>query len=684
MTPGPLSSGALLAIASDIEAAMATANGTTTVYIVDAENGQVVYAHDPDAPLKPASNTKLFTTATAFDNLGDEHQLDVRVLTTGRSGSSVATLTVIGEHDFTWSTDFYSNEAFVAQRLADRIVAEGIQNIAALNIAGDFLVEGETLGTLDSTAARATASALLTTTLTNRGITVGTTKTTASFMPPAGATPLFHRGSSPLRTAAHPVNVYSNNEFSDMLARHNGYTLRGGSSYAEGAAAAKEWLSSIAIDTTGFELYDGSGLSHDNRVTARQVVELFDYMLRRPVGESWLRTMSIGGVIGTLNARMQDPDTDARFLGKTGTLNNVSCLSGVLFHPYDGHRYFVSILMNDVPSVSTARGAQDDIVAAVARDRRMLGERPTPPSFRSARTLGDGRIAFVWDSVPSASSYELWLSTDGVTWERNQARSITGTRHVAAGLTPNTTYYARVVAVNAAGMSEPSSVLMATTRAEKPTLLVVEGFDRWQTEATNPLGRGHDFLTAYGKAFGARSFDSVRHTESVQLTDYAAVFWELGKESTTHVTLDAAEQRAITDAIAQGVHFFISGSELLWDLDLKGTPDDQTFVREVLHASYVADTANTRTVTPVAAGLFASDGVELGFNSPATIDVGYPDIIAPEKGAKAELMYVGGSAGAAAISFDGPAKIVVFGFPFEALETSASDVMGSVLSFMGL
>lgn len=45
------------------------------IRIVDAENGEVVYEYDPDAPLTPASNAKLYATAAVMQGLGEDHRL---------------------------------------------------------------------------------------------------------------------------------------------------------------------------------------------------------------------------------------------------------------------------------------------------------------------------------------------------------------------------------------------------------------------------------------------------------------------------------------------------------------------------------------------------------------------------------------------------------------------------------
>lgn len=690
--PEPLAQAALAAIRSEIDAVVARTSATTAVYIVDAENNQVVYQRAETVPLLPASNAKLYTTGVAFDRLGEEHRLQVFAWGSAAPNAAgfVGTLTLIGEHDFTWSTFVYQTAAFAAEQLARRIYAAGVRQVGTLIVAGEYLFQGEQFGTYDWETERTLAASLIATELEELGISVGVVETSESFARPPGGVLLAERSSPPLGSAVHPLNVYSHNEFADVLGRHNGYLLGLGSSYEENDYAIREWLTDAGLDASGFVLGDGSGLSRANRITAKLTVELLRYMQERPSGLGWLRTFSIGGVLGTLDWRMQDPDLLGRFYGKSGTLSDVICTSGVLFNRHDGRRYLLSALMNQVPNNNTARALQDEIALVVAKPRRGQGTRPAQPVLQEARSLGDGRIALTWQPQVDATAYEVWFSRDARVWRRADARRVASAgRYVAGGLEADSTFHVRLVATNAAGASEPSTVLSATTRRERPSLLIVEGFDRWAVQWENPLRRGHDFIAAHGQALGARSFDSATHDAvlagAVRLEDYRAVLWQLGEESDGTDTFSAAEQALVRAAVAQGVHLFVSGAEVAWDLGNKGSAEDKAFLREVLHADYLGDDAATWVAEPVANGIFSGLG-ELGFNTPGTQEVAYPDRLTPAAGGRAELSYLGGATGTAAVSFAGTAKTVFMGFPFEALDTTETRalVMARVLAFFGL
>ncbi|MEQ1570595.1 MAG: D-alanyl-D-alanine carboxypeptidase, partial [Myxococcota bacterium] len=684
-TPPTLPSGVLDDLADAIDAIVDGTSYTTGVYVVDAENGQVVYARDEDLPKTPASNTKLFTTAVALDSLGVDHRMEVS-LWAAAPGAALDEAVLVGEHDFTWSSWFYPTAEFPADRMADLAWDAGVRSIDTLVVSGQFELEGYELGYYDADYYRAAAADAVWTAFEARGISLGTVDTAVGLEPPGGWTELARRGSPTLGVACHPLLVYSHNEFADLLGQHEGWLLAGEDSPEAGGEAVADWLAAAGIDTTGLELYDGSGLSHANAVTPRQIVEMEAYLFDRPAGLAWRRGFSTAGVLGTLGSRMTGPDTLGRFVGKTGTLTGVIATSGVLHHAHDGHRYLISVLMNDVGDSTTARGLQDDIVEVVAADLRRLGARPARPELLWVRSPADGTLELGWDPVDGADGYVVWLSDDARVWRRSDARFVTPAGFVAGDLPLDAARYVRITAVNGAGESDASDVLAGWPSLDPPSVLVVDGNDRWHTPSQweNPTGGGHDFVAEHARALGGRPFDTADHRSvadgEVDLSAYEVVVWASGEESSEDETFDDLEQLLVADAVTSGTRLFVSGAELAWDLGLLGAPTDQGFLTGVLGVDYAGDDAETYSAAPVAGGLF--DGVgELGFYSPGTQDVSFPDQLEPVGGAPA-LEYLGGLGGTAAVVRDG---VVVFGFPFESIDGEAvrAEVMGRILTGFG-
>ena len=90
---------------------------------------------------------------------------------------------------------------------------------------------------------------------------------------------------------------------------------------------------------------DGSGLSHDNRVTARQVVDLLGAMSRHPHAALYLDTLAEPGEDGSMRRRYTDKALVGRLQAKTGTIAGVSTLAGFIERP-DGRKLAFAVLIN--------------------------------------------------------------------------------------------------------------------------------------------------------------------------------------------------------------------------------------------------------------------------------------------------------------------------------------------------
>lgn len=112
---------------------------------------------------------------------------------------------------------------------------------------------------------------------------------------------------------------------------------------------------------------DGSGLSKQNKTTAQSQVDLLRYAYRSSkIFSSFLEYLPISGIDGTLSKRMTDGCAYGNIHAKTGTVNNVSTLSGYA-NKSNGHRIAFSILINECPDASFARSLQDKICEVLTR-----------------------------------------------------------------------------------------------------------------------------------------------------------------------------------------------------------------------------------------------------------------------------------------------------------------------------
>lgn len=183
------------------------------------------------------------------------------------------------------------------------------------------------------------------------------------------------------------VNKSSINMFAEALLKTLGaYAGReaapGQGSYEAGRAVVKRFLTSLGISEESYVLEDGSGLSHNNRVTPAMIVTLLKHMNRHPRRKEWWSNLAVPGErVGTLRNRMKD--LAGQVFAKTGTIRGVSSLSGYVVGP-NNQIYVFSILCNDTHKArQSPRVLQDGIC-------RTLAEWGATPST-TRRSDGAGR-----------------------------------------------------------------------------------------------------------------------------------------------------------------------------------------------------------------------------------------------------------------------------------------------------
>lgn len=333
--------------------------------ILEARSGQQVYASDADALLIPASNTKLFTTSAALSLLGASYRIVTRVQARrAPSGGEIDEVFLAGMQDFSWSRHFHRQADEPLRALAHSLRERGVTRISrAAWITGEPLWDPERFASLDPAAHRRSVASRWRQALTDEGIKVAAVKERAALEPTPDET-LAEVSSEPLRRLCEPINQLSHNGFADALLRHLGQARAQDSSYAAGARVMLGWLDSIGAGQAGLRFEDGSGLSRQNRVSARSLARLLRAMEQGPLSADLRASLAVAGERGTLTGRL--PALRGKVLGKTGSLAQVVSTSGLLDHPSDGRTYVFALVANGPREAAAMRAAQDRIVSALA------------------------------------------------------------------------------------------------------------------------------------------------------------------------------------------------------------------------------------------------------------------------------------------------------------------------------
>jgi D-alanyl-D-alanine carboxypeptidase/D-alanyl-D-alanine-endopeptidase (penicillin-binding protein 4) len=126
-------------------------------------------------------------------------------------------------------------------------------------------------------------------------------------------------------------------------------------------------IDSVKIDSTAFDLQDGSGLSAGNLVTPRAFVQLLSYMYRHPKRASFIAGLPRAQQRGSLLRRFAGTAVEGRVLAKTGSISRVNTLSGYI-EKTDGRVITFSIQANAHDIANRQMLAQiDSVVVQLAR-----------------------------------------------------------------------------------------------------------------------------------------------------------------------------------------------------------------------------------------------------------------------------------------------------------------------------
>ena len=164
--------------------------------------------------------------------------------------------------------------------------------------------------------------------------------------------------SKPLADIIRLINKHSNNVMTKQLLLTIGATSGEAppGTMEKGRQVIKQWMQSENIDTTGFVIDNGSGLSRDSRVTVNTLNQLARHQWQSPWMPEMLSSLSILSRDGTGKKRFKDKTLEGNMHIKTGIIDHVRSMAGV-FQSKTGKRYIVLSLQNH-PNIHQSTGTK--------------------------------------------------------------------------------------------------------------------------------------------------------------------------------------------------------------------------------------------------------------------------------------------------------------------------------------
>lgn len=390
--PTPTASGLAAALAP----ALANPDlGQVTGRITDAETGAELWEQNSGVPMQPASVNKVLTTAAALLTLDRNARLATTVLAVDSQpglvvlkGGGDTTLSAAPDGTDTW----YKGAARISE-LAEQVRNSGVA-VTAVRVdtsaysgptmapgwdpadieGGDIapmepvMLDGGRIQPTTVESRRSTTPALDAGRALAAALRVDPATVTVLAAAVPGGRQIAAVQSAPLIERLRQMMNESDNVMAEAIAREVAWQLNRPQSFDGGVDAVLSQLEGIGIDTSAARLVDSSGLSVDDRLSARILDEVVNVAAgnTQPVVRPLVDLLPIAGGSGTLSNRYLDTDAGRDAAGwlraKTGSLTGTNALAGIVTDDNGRVLTFALISNNAGP---TGRTAIDELAAVL-------------------------------------------------------------------------------------------------------------------------------------------------------------------------------------------------------------------------------------------------------------------------------------------------------------------------------
>jgi D-alanyl-D-alanine carboxypeptidase/D-alanyl-D-alanine-endopeptidase (penicillin-binding protein 4) len=342
--------------------------GERTCFLVDGSGAQLAI-HNPDTPLIGASTQKVLVAAAMLSSLGPDFRYETRaVAPAAPDNGAVNQLFLVGGGDPVLATDAYrdylqtqphtkGDVTTSLDTLAQSIYDAGVRRIPGGIVFDDsrydavryvptwkasYHTNGDVgpIGALTvndgfrSWTPRKTvvddpaqyAASELARLLVARGVQVGAITRGVA---PAESAGIAKVSSEPLNLVVGSMLSSSDNLSAEMFTKELGVRASQQGTTAAGTAAIMAKLTELGVAHDGLRLTDGSGLDRGNQVTCRTLVAALALGDQPGMRALW-DGLPVAGINGTLIDQLADTPLAGRVRGKTGSLDGVSGLLGMV------------------------------------------------------------------------------------------------------------------------------------------------------------------------------------------------------------------------------------------------------------------------------------------------------------------------------------------------------------------
>jgi len=330
-----------------------------SVVVIDQKTGQVVFEKNAMSPRKPASVLKLLSATAAYTYL----QPTQRFTTSAWVGTQSKSIVIQGSLD-----PWFSLSDVQAKKMGRTSLPRIEYNtLSALKKANTGSIRNSTIY-YSNLYSQDVAN--LKKFYSKHGVSATMKRVTTQDAEALSAEQILSSDSPELQEILAFTLTWSDNLLAERIARLASFAAGHSLDDSGVAQTFDEVLANLGIESTNLVTQDASGLSQENRITAKQVAYLLVKIREDSKFAPIIGGLPIGGITGTLRHRFIDtaPQAIGLIKAKTGTLNGTANLAGYV---ESGDREYAFVILADRLSKTSraenrARDTVDRILGKIA------------------------------------------------------------------------------------------------------------------------------------------------------------------------------------------------------------------------------------------------------------------------------------------------------------------------------
>lgn len=367
--------------------------------VVDLKSGKALESYNDNLPLIPASIQKALTIASVVKDHGINYRYPTDLYVRGhvKEGTLAGDVEIVGSGDPSLNTTRWPVSADFVEECYNELKNNGIRRIEGKIWINNSLFSGPAVppswaqGDLsqsygagvypfnfqnNANGSRSVADPgkvfvdALKRRLAAGGIEVVDTVSHES----RRRVHLYTHKSPPLDEIMRSCMMRSDNMFAEALLRKFALGRGKKGSVEAGAEAETALWRNKGFDMKGIRIVDGSGLSRDNRMTARFMASMLRSMSGNPYYVSFF---PLAGQEGTLRRFLADTSLDSYVALKTGSMNGIQCYAGYKLDDDYAPTHVIVIMINRMKGQRSAvkRDVERVLLDIFSGEKASEGER---------------------------------------------------------------------------------------------------------------------------------------------------------------------------------------------------------------------------------------------------------------------------------------------------------------------